>query len=335
MNSKRKKITVWKIASLVFAAIVFALSAALITTNFFIPVKYLSAYCVSADKNEAGVMRVSFINVGFGDCTVVEFPDGKTALIDAGDGTRSNNISVLKALNARGIDEIDYLICTSVREERCGGLFDIIKYKKVNKVFAPYCPVTYINESFRKFSQSLEDYNLTADYCEYGNGIFGDGYTLCFLSPSSRLAEGGETDKFLSDPTAENMRDASAVIWLEYGGTGILLSGDIGSAVSDKLCEKYLLGFEMNGRKIDISKCKILKIPFGGSKAAANVKLYETFSPQTAVLSVGKNGLGLPSVNALADAQNFVGENLYRTDADGSITVTVDKSSYSVQKEKK
>lgn len=334
MKSKRRKIKKWQIISIVTAILVFIATASLIITNFFIPVKYLSAYFVSANKNEKEVMRVSFIDVGYGDCTVIEFPDGKTALVDAGDGSRSSEIKVLKELNRRGIDTVDYLVCTSVRRERCGGLTEIIKYKKVNKVFAPYCPVTYVNEGYRKFSEILSDKNLEVNYCEYGNGIRGDGYLMCFLSPSNHLTEGGETDKFLSDPTSENMRDASAVLWVEYGGTGILLTGDIGSGVSDKLCAACSLGFEMNGNYIDASVCKIMKVPCNGSKSGANVKLYETFKPETAVLSVGENGLALPSVNAVADAQNFVKDKFYRTDADGTITVTVKKSGYSVQKEK-
>ncbi len=335
MGGKRKKLSVWQRASIVFAAIIFALSAALITTNFFIPVKYLSAYCVVKDKNTAGVMRVSFVDVGYGDCTIIEFPDGKTALIDAGNGTRSCNIKVLKALNGFGIKTIDYLICTSVRKERCGGLSDIIKYKKVNKVYAPYCPVTYINDEFRKFSETVSDSGLAVEYCEYGNGFSGNDYKLYFLSPSNHLVEDGEYDKFLNNPTTENMYNASAVIWLEYGETGVLLTGDIGQAVTYKLCEKYLTGFEINGEYINVSKCKIMKVPRSGSKNEYGVKLYETFRPQTAVLSVGKNGLGLPSLNSIADAQNFVGDNFYRTDADGTVTITVKKTSYSVKKEQK
>ena len=47
-------------------------------------------------------MRIHFLSVGQGDCTVVEFPDGDALIIDAGDGSFSANNALVRYL--KGLD---------------------------------------------------------------------------------------------------------------------------------------------------------------------------------------------------------------------------------------
>ena len=62
-----KKLSKGRIAAVVTAATLATVSIALIILNIFIPVKYLSSYFVSGSRAESGVMRVSFLDVGYGD----------------------------------------------------------------------------------------------------------------------------------------------------------------------------------------------------------------------------------------------------------------------------
>ncbi|MDE7214431.1 MAG: hypothetical protein K2N68_01150, partial [Clostridia bacterium] len=82
--TRRKKLSKKLLILIITACFIAVFAAAILITNAFIPVKYLSAYCVAADKNKQDDLRVTFLNVGHGDCTLVEFPDGKTLLIDGG-----------------------------------------------------------------------------------------------------------------------------------------------------------------------------------------------------------------------------------------------------------
>ena len=124
-NAKRSK---GRIAAIASAAVVAVAFAALIITNIFVPVKYLSAYLVARGERQQGVLTVTFLDVGYGDCTLCELPDGKVLLIDGGDGAYANTLSILRKLNSRGIDKIDYLFCSSVLGEYCGGLPEILRY---------------------------------------------------------------------------------------------------------------------------------------------------------------------------------------------------------------
>ena len=78
-----------------------------------------------------GELRIHFIDVGQGDCTLVELPDGKTMLIDGGNSKKSTEKKVLRHLNALKINTIDYLIVTHADVDHCGGLNEVVKYKKV------------------------------------------------------------------------------------------------------------------------------------------------------------------------------------------------------------
>ena len=112
MVQKNNKLSKKAIAAVAIAAATAVAVIALLITNIFIPVKYLSSYTVLNNKGaKDGVMRVGFLDVGFGDCTVVELPDGKNMLIDGGNGRTVNTSRILKYLNLRNIDNVDYVVC--------------------------------------------------------------------------------------------------------------------------------------------------------------------------------------------------------------------------------
>ncbi|MDE6504331.1 MAG: hypothetical protein K2L42_00505 [Clostridia bacterium] len=337
MTKNKKRFGKGKWAAIVCGVLVCLAAVFLIIVNVFIPLKYLSAYLVAADKNAVGQMRVSFLDVGYGDCTIIEFPDGKTALIDGGDGTYPNNLKILKALNKRGINNIDYLVCTSACPERCGGLAEIMKFKTVSEIFAPYFPIRYYNSEYYSFRKRLYDNNIEPKICEYGSGIFNDeyGYNFCFLSPSNHLIDSSEGSEFNKNHTKQNADNASAVTWLEYGGIGFLLMGNGGEAVQRKIIKSAKLGVEIDGRTLDIAGCAVLKVPDHGSASAAYGELYDFFKPEASIISVGENGYKCPSVQALSGAYQASGGNLYRTDEDGTLTVTVSAGSFVLEKEKK
>lgn len=338
MAQKKGKLSKKAQISIISAGLALLLAIALIITNVFIPVKYLSAYFVAKDKNVEGQMRVTFLDLGNSDCTLIELPDGKTMLVDGGNGTHANTVKALKELNRRGVDKIDYLICTSVSDETCAGLSEIIKYKKTDTVYAPYCTTLYVTEGYRKFSEELKRQNKDFTVAEYGQGVVNGeyGYSFCFLSPSVHSNPKGEYESLNKDPTPKNIRNASAVIWLEYGGTGILLLSNAGKEVQEKLVNSYSdgIGLDFYGKAVDITNCSIIRVADHGSDDGTYAPLYDLIKPETAIISVGENGRNCPALSAMSDAQNYVKDKLYRTDESGTVTVTVNKGTYEVLKEK-
>ncbi len=324
MKKKAKKLSKAKLWSIISSCAVALIAAAILITNAFIPVKYLAGYLVSGKRAEIGVMRVSFVDVGYGDCTIVELPDGKNMLIDAGNGRYTNNSRVIKVLNRRGIDTIDYLVCSSVNNEHCGGLSEIMKYKKVKTVFMPYCKNKYVTDGFRRFYDGVKSSGAEVIYSQYNAGAKADDYFFTFLSPSVIGLEGGEYSQLNENPTASARNNSSAVIWLEFGETAFLFTSDVEAAVLNSVA----LSYEVAGKDYPaaLEKCKIVQVANHGGETSACAAFYDAISPEAAVISVGDNGAA--SVKVLSDVMNSVGENLYRTDELGTVTVEVTQSGY-------
>ncbi len=317
----------------------FVLTVSLVITNIFIPVKYLSSYIVfTKDEREADTARVRFLDVGYGGCTVIEFPDGKTMLIDGGDGSYSQNKKLLSVLNKSGINFIDYLVCTSVKSGHCGGLAEVIKYKKVGTIYSPYCKATYITAEYHEFDKYAKRSGATLKYCEYGEGEEGEEYSFYFLKPSAHTIddEFSEYYQLNSDPTRKNINDASAVLWVEIFGCRFLLTGDLQEDKLSALCDEHELtdGFYVRDKRINFADCTFLQLPNHGATESVCPPLIELTSPECAILSVGENGFGAPDVGAVTGAQQVVGDKLYRTDKDGDITIKISDGKYSVSKEK-
>lgn len=310
MTKKRRHIPGWILSVLIPLGIAVIVCAAILITNIFIPVRYLSAYIVSSHANAEGELRVTFIDVGFGDSALVEFPDGKNMLIDGGDGEYPHELALLKLLNSHGVDTIDFLVCTSVKDEHCGGLIEVVKYKDVRKAFIPYCTNPRITEKFFTFVSQLEKKGVEYDYACYGGGYSEDNYGsfFTFLSPTDWKSGESEYMDMSSDPTDVNIDNASVVTWVEYMGKAFAFTSDVGHDTLEKICEEYVLYSALGDkfcpigdRCVVLENCSVATVPAHGAEDNTYLGWYDLLKPDYAVLSIGENFAGLPSKENLAD----------------------------------
>lgn len=329
MAKERKKLSKRAVKAIVAAALIIIITVSLLITDIFVPVKFLASYFVLRNKSaEKGVMRVRFVDVGYGDCTVIELPDGKNMLIDGGDGSYKNQLRLFRFLNKCDIDSIDYLICSSVNPEHCGGLADVVKYKKVKNIYLPYCANTYITEDYRDFYVEASRSGADIVYSEYGVSQSGDDYFFEFLSPSVHENGEGEYGDLADDPTGNNVKNnASAVVWLEYSGTAFLFAGDITGEVESKILFNFSVGAYP---RLEPAHCKVLKVANHGHKDSSSAEFVDFFSPETAVISVGDGAYGCPSVEALSNIVNKVGEEVYITENYGTVTLEITPKGYKI-----
>lgn len=335
-KEKKKKTSKAVISVIVTVIVTLLLIISLLITDMFIPVKYLTAYFVKARKNERGTMRVNYLDVGFGDCALIELPDGKNVLIDGGNGAYSNTYNVLKFLNSRGAHTIDYLICTSVKSEHCGGLAEIVKYRNVEYAYIPYCANTRITSEYHAFISALNRKNVPFSYASVGEGIVGDdGYFLTFLSPTNYQSPTGEYAALNSEPTAANIENASAVVWLEYGDAAFAFTSDVRANGLKRIVEEYGLSVAENipycavgGRSVKLENCKIFTAPAHGGESNTYAPWYDLIKPEQVIISVGRGYAGYPSLKALSDIRNYC--QPYYTMYSGNVTVTVKGGGYTI-----
>ena len=339
----RKKVKIGKriIAIIIACAVFLTFSLALIITNIFVPVGYLSAYFVDTVKNQTGVMRVSFIDVDFGDCTIVELPDGKIMLIDGGNGTYANTLALLNSLNRRGIDTIDYLICTSVKNEHCGGLKEIVRYKTIGTAFIPYCRNTHITQQFHNFVCELDRKSVKTVYACAGEGVDGGDYFFTFLSPTTPLSNESEYTLLNKSPTNENIDNASVVTWLEYADTSFVFSSDVRENTLKRIINTYEMSLEhgvvfcgIGDKGVKLETCDVVTVAGHGGEKNSYASWYEALQPEDSVISVGKNFAGCPSSVAISDVMAHTPNTPHITNEHGEIIFTVTATGYVVDKEK-
>jgi competence protein ComEC len=102
----------------------------------------------------------------------------------------------------------------------------------------------------------------------------------------------------------------SVVVVLEYGAFRALLPGDAGLAFEAEEAER-------------LPRATLLKVAHHGSIGATGPALVEAVRPRVCIVSVGPNRYGLPDPRVL-DALGRAGCDLFRTDADGAVTVETD-----------
>ena len=321
-----------RIAAVISVVAAAALICALLVINIFYPLRYFTAYFARVSRPPQGELSAYFLDVGQADCAVVVLPDGKNMLIDGGDGTYSNNLKIITSLRSLGVEDIDYLVCTSVNGEHCGGLPEIIDMYDVGTIFYPYCTNRYITEEFDDFVSAAERSGAEMVISEYGAGVSEGDFFFTFLSPAVHTSPDSEYGDLNSDPTQEAMNNASAVMWIEYAGCGIFYAGDVGGEVLSEIAQTYALlqelgdpdgYFSFEGHKIDFSACVAYKVAAHGHQDSRCTELTDLLSPDISIISVGENNAsGCPSAAVMADL--VAHGQIYMTQYAGDILLSAD-----------
>lgn len=257
-----------------------------------------------------GVLRVTFLDVGQGDCSFVEFPDGRTMLIDSGGsgwGMDPGRQTVAPFLWNHGAGRLDYAVLTHPHPDHCGGFRYILSNIRAGQVWEG----GLVSESgvYREFRRAAEE-------CGAGRHVIPErgemdiGGTKLQVLHTARMPvhdAGAEAD------SAENNR--SLVLRIRYKDTSFLFAGDAESEAQDAI-----LGAEP-GLPL---RSTVLKVPHHGSADAVNTAFLAAVSPSVAVVSSGRaNRFGHPS-KKMVDALGGVGARVFNTAGDGTVTIESD-----------
>lgn len=240
----------------------------------------------------ADMLVVHFVDVGQGDASLIEFPDGKTMLIDA-----ASSSEVLQQLRADNRSQIDWLVATHPDADHIGGLADIISNYQVASVWAP--EVNSPTKTYTNFLTAIANKGLGIEPCYAGRQIAaGEGYSIDLLWPQRGASY-----------SADN--DCSAIVRVTYGSNTFLFTGDA--------------PVDAQGQSLS-GHVDVLKVSHHGSSSGMDASLARKLTPTISVLSYGKNSYGHPT-QVVLDALKGVASSIYGTYAHGTVTVTSDGSS--------
>ena len=272
-------------------AIVFAIF--LVVLNLFFYLQLDDRELLAKEK-----FSVMLIDIGQGDGILLKFPNGETALIDAGNATQSfdNGERVIAPLLKRlSINKIDYGFITHVDGDHYRGFLYLLKHGFIKRIYKPRLDTTlkkdlYLESVIKKSKIPLQYYSKSI--------IDFDNLRFYILNDT--------TDNFYNNL---DMNNRSGVFKIVFGSTSFLFTGD-----AEKKAEKMLT---VNYK--DFLNSNILKLGHHGSKSSSSELFLNFVSPQIGLVSAGENnkfGHPSPSVLERLKKRNIA---VYRTDIEGAL----------------
>lgn len=288
------------------------------------------------ELTEFGSLQVNFLDVGQGDCIIVELPDGKNMIIDGGD-TNSDQQVIADFMRNNDILYFDYMLATHSDKDHVANLDWVLENYAVRYMFLPSIRATDetaadLNEDFNPDLINKGAYEDSETYADFMFAAYNEGCKYEFFNKNSDFSNTikvGEEEKsylfnFLT-PTAKigeivysKANNYSPILMLEYAGKRIMFNGDAETDVLEEYIEQY--GNEYN---VDV-----LKVGHHGAENGTTSEYLSAIDPEYAVIQCGHGNTHDHPRKECLDA--LIGHDggvaIYRNDCNGTITLTISPS---------
>lgn len=251
---------------------------------------------------EENKFYVLMIDVGQGDAFLINFPNGKTALIDAGEANPfiDNGEKVITPLlDYFGIDKIDYGFISHLDLDHYGGFISLIYNDRVNQVYRPLPDSSSKSKRLEKFlkEKSVKTNIYNKSSLEIGNAkiyMLNNPYDYSYNSFSGN--------------------DKSGILKIVYGKTSFLFVGDAEYPVENYLSSNFR----------EMLDSDVLKVGHHGSPTGSSQAFLNLVTPKISLISAGiKNKFNHPAetvINSLVS----INSDIYRTDMIGAVLLQSD-----------
>jgi competence protein ComEC len=252
-------------------------------------------------------LALHFLDVGQGDGALLRTPAGHWVLIDAGPKTDQSDAGrrvIVPFLARHGVSELSLVFVSHAHADHLGGVISVLERYRTGVVVEPGEPVA--DPLYYAFLNQLASEAIPWHVGARGERFTLDSVSFSILHPDKRWPHWGE-----------DLNEDSLVLLVEYGGFQALFAGDAGFPAE--------LEMRSRARRVDL-----LKVGHHGSRGSTGDEWLDSLRPRTAVISVGRNNYGHPSPATL-DRLRRHGTAVWRTDQDGSVSVTTDGREMIVQ----
>jgi competence protein ComEC len=236
-----------------------------------------------------GKLRVTFADVGQGDAALVDLPDGRLMLIDAGGspggGLDPGRAALLPLLQARRRARIDIAVLTHPHPDHYGGLHALREQLPIGELW----DTGQAEAEPDLQASSAEAARLVASLRARGTRI----RTPPELCGRPRRIAGARIEVLWPCPRYESTHDPndnSLVLRIAYGRTSLLFAGD-----AEQHAEAALLA-----RRAPL-RADVLKVAHHGSRTSTGEAFLRAVAPRLAVISAGVgNRFGHPHPDVTA-----------------------------------
>jgi competence protein ComEC len=239
-----------------------------------------------------GALTVRFLDVGQGDATLIQHPDGTAILFDGG----PPEAGVERLLRAAGVRDLALVVATHASRDHHGGLAEVLERWPVDVLLDGGDGTR--DPAFREVIRTAAERGVRRVTASAPLTLTAGEVTVTVLSPPPRPA----------GPPPEDPNPRGVVAIVSSGGLDLLLSAD---AESDALLP------------LSLPDVDAMKVPHHGSADPGLPEVLDRVRPELAAIEVGDaNTYGHPTPETLR-ALARAGVPTYRTDHDGTVTLTL------------
>ncbi len=277
-------------------------------------------------------LSINYVNVGQGDCIMVNLPDDKNMIIDAGqtqgddETTTEHVIEYAKANVIQDGQKFDYMVLTHAHLDHVSMLDNVLEEFDVGIVVRP--PEFYQSDTDEELTNKETElankvgatikssYNTTktATMRRFLNDAYNEPNCEMLVTNDEIVWEGqddeGNTytikfytidmEKYYNPPSESaftNENNYSPLIVLTYKGHSIAFTGDGEKESEQALIEKYGSA---------LPNVDFMDLAHHGSRTGNIAEFIEALDPEYAIVSVGKNNsYGLPDEEVYEILKNY------------------------------
>jgi competence protein ComEC len=236
-------------------------------------------------------LTVSFLDVGQGDATLIQHPDGTAVLFDGGppEGRAA------RLLRRAGVRRLSAVVMTHASRDHHGGLREVVERYPVDLLLDGGDGTR--DRDFRAIASEAVRRGARRVLVVAPSVVRVGGIEIRILSPARRPPG--------PPPEDPNLRATVAVV--SVGHFDLLLSADAESPTLSTL---------------RLPQVEAMKVPHHGSADPGLPEVLRRLRPSVASVPVGQNTYGHPARSTLA-VLRAAGARVYRNDRDGTVRLTV------------
>ena len=242
--------------------------------------------------------RIIFFDIGQGDSALIRFENKEKMLVDCGpDRSVLNKLGRYLPFYDR---TVDYLVVTHFDLDHYGGCDEVLERYQIKNIL-----INSDNKSgdkyFDNWAVSLKEERANVKIVTSSFSFDIAGARIEVLSPDPNIPS-----------SIISGNNHSIVFRLTHGTTTVFFSADMEEPVEEELINYWCETLE-NGELCENLQSEYLKVGHHGSDSSSGSDFLSAISPKNAIISVGKNHFGHPSLRVLRRLER-IGAQIWRTD---------------------
>ncbi|MCR5650916.1 MAG: DNA internalization-related competence protein ComEC/Rec2 [Lachnospiraceae bacterium] len=271
----------------------------------------ISAVCIFIPVNINQNLRITMLDIGQGDCTVLETKKNRVIMIDCGSSDESGiaEYKVIPFLKSRGRSHIDAAVVTHADNDHISGFLELFSLSESESlpVKILYMPDTALkDEAWKKLEALAESRGVRVVLIKTGDRFAADGVTFTCIHPDSGYE-------------CLDRNEYSTVLSVGYDRFSALFTGDVEGRGEEIVTGRIEHGYTL------------LKCAHHGSDNSTCEDFLSRVRPELTFISAGRdNSYGHPGKELLGRLEK-AGTGVFITKKSGALMLETDGKSVDVK----